>query len=69
MNERKYVLGVFKRMRGREKLHLLAMLAPAIISKRAYSRARGIFLKRINAGGLPLLNELLLEFAGAEIVR
>jgi hypothetical protein len=65
----RYILGIFWRLRGRKKLQLVALFGAAAVSKRAYAKARRIFLARINAGGLLLLNELLLQYGGAEIAR
>lgn len=39
------------------------------VSKRARRRARNIFLNYINDAGLPLLNELLLNYSGAALKR
>jgi hypothetical protein len=65
----RYILGIFWRLRGRKKLQLVGLFGAAAVSKRAYAKARRIFLARINAGGLLLLNELLLQYGGAEIAR
>lgn len=47
----------------------LFLMTGGAVSKRARRRARNIFLKYINDAGLPLLNELLLNYSGPALKR
>jgi hypothetical protein len=47
----------------------LFLMTGGAVSKRARRRARNIFLNYINDAGLPLLNELLLNYSGAALKR
>jgi len=63
MDEKKYVVGTFQRLQKR-KLAKLAVTAPgAVISRRARKKGKAIFLDTINGGGLPMLNDLILQMA------
>ena len=46
---------------------MLAWFPLSVISRRAYRRLRSVFINEINAGGLPLLNQMVLETSGFEI--
>lgn len=60
---------VFQRMRRRTKLRAALLLILSKVSTKAQSLLRSIFLERINIGGLVLLNELVIENSGREIVE
>ena len=47
----------------------LFLITGGAVSKRARRRARSIFLNYINDAGLPLLNDLLLNYSGPAIKR
>lgn len=47
----------------------MLLLLLSALSKRAEKNVRSIFINCINAGGLKLLNEILLDNAGKEIVQ
>lgn len=67
MDEKKYVLGTLKRLEKR-KIAKLAITAPsAVVSKRMRKKAKASVLETINDGGLPMLNELILEMAAKGI--
>lgn len=61
--------GIFARLRKRTKTRALLLLLLSSISKRAGKKVRGIFIACINEGGLKLLNEILIDNAGKEIVQ
>jgi len=46
----------------------LAWLALSNFSRRAEKKVRSIFIDRINGGGLSLLNELVVDYSGKEII-
>lgn len=67
MDEKKYVVGTFQRLQKR-KIAKLAVTAPTtVVSRRMRNKAKGVFLDTINSGGLPLLNELILQMAAKGI--
>jgi len=50
------------------QLHAVAMLFLSTFSRRAEAKVRAMFIDRINGGGLSLLNELVVDYSGKEIV-
>ena len=46
----------------------MAWLFLSNFSRRAEKRVRAIFIDRINGGGLSLLNELVIDYSGKEII-
>ncbi|EWM29020.1 Tyrosine-protein phosphatase family, C-terminal domain protein [Nannochloropsis gaditana] len=64
-----YQRGVFKRLAKRKKAAALFLITGGAVSKRARRRARSIFLNYINDAGLPLLNDLLLNYSGPALRR
>lgn len=68
MNTRRIMWGTFKRFKKRTKLSLLPLTLISIFSKRAKQRLRSLFINKLNGGGLSLLNEILLDSGGHEIV-
>eukprot|EP00903_Cladosiphon_okamuranus_P008461 g8129.t1 len=69
IDESIYKKGVFQRLRRRHQAAVLALAPATMVSRRCKQKARSIFLKEINAGGLVLLNELLLQYSGDGINR
>jgi len=69
MNESLYKKGVISRLGNRQKAAAVMYLAGAVVSTRAYKRARSLVLKKVNEGGLGLLNELLLSKSGKGVCR
>ena len=67
IDESVYQKGVFRKLSKRKKAAALFLLTGGAVSKRAKRRARSIFIKFINESGLPLLNELLLQYAKGPI--
>ena len=67
MNEFKYVKGTLKKLRKRDLAKAVLKSPGALVSKRIRSNIKGVFLKEINEGGLPMLNELVLSMAGPGI--
>jgi hypothetical protein len=61
MNEMKYVKGTLTKVRKRDLAKAIIKSPGAIVSKRVRSSCKDVFLNKINAGGLPLLNEFLLK--------
>lgn len=68
MNELKYVRGTLSKLRKRDIAKTIIRSPTTIISKSARENIKKPFLDEINAGGLPMLNELLLRF-GAPGIR
>lgn len=67
MDEKKYVVGTFQRIQKR-KIAKLAVTAPTtVVSRRMRSKAKKVFLDAINGGGLPMMNELILQMAAKGI--
>ena len=52
----------------RAKFQALAWLFLSNFSRRAEKKVRAIFIDRINGGGLSLLNELVVDYSGREII-
>ncbi|TFJ88031.1 hypothetical protein NSK_000385 [Nannochloropsis salina CCMP1776] len=69
IDESIYQRGVFKRLAKRKKAAALFLITGGAVSKRARRRARSIFLNYINDAGLPLLNDLLLNYSGPALRR
>lgn len=67
MNELKYVRGTVSKVRKRDIAKVLIKSPGAIVSKRVRSSIKEPFLKEINGGGLPMLNELLLKYGAPGI--
>lgn len=63
MDERKYLLGTLQRLRKRTVSKLLLTSPAALASKRARARSKAEVMEFINDGGLPMLNELILQMA------
>jgi len=61
IDESIYKRGVFKRMHAGKKIKAAAYFAVS------YTRARKYFIDYINRAGLPLLNELILDYGGPSI--
>jgi len=68
MNEMKYVKGTLSKVRKRDLAKAIIKSPGAIVSKRVRSSCKDVFLSRINAGGLHMLNELMLKY-GAPGIR
>lgn len=47
----------------------VGLYALSKFSRRANKKVRGMFIDRINTGGLALLNELVVDSSGREIVE
>lgn len=62
MNELKYVKGTVSKVRKRDIAKILIECPGALVSKRVRGHIKEPFLKKINDGGLPMLNELVLKF-------
>ncbi|CAM9557151.1 unnamed protein product [Sphacelaria rigidula] len=69
IDESIYKKGVFQRLRRRHKAAVMALAPATMVSRRCTKKAKEIFMKEINAGGLVLLNELLLQYSGEGINR
>lgn len=67
MSESLIKKGIFGRFRKRVKFLVMLTAPIAIFSRRAYKRMKSIFINDINKGGLPLLNEMMLESSGKAI--
>lgn len=67
MNELKYVRGTLVKLRKRDIAKTIIKSPSTIISKKARDDIKKPFLDEINAGGLPMLNELLLQFGAPGI--
>uniref|UniRef100_A0A7S2NYU5 Tyrosine specific protein phosphatases domain-containing protein n=1 Tax=Leptocylindrus danicus TaxID=163516 RepID=A0A7S2NYU5_9STRA len=67
MDEIKYVRGTLSKLRKRDIAKAVLKSPGAVVSKRVRGNVKSIFLDEINAGGLPLLNELVLKMAGPGI--
>jgi len=61
IDESIYKRGVFKKLSLKKKAKAALYLGVSMV------RARKVFLDYINAAGLPLLNELILDYGGASI--
>ena len=62
MNELKYVKGTVSKVRKRDIAKILIECPGALVSKRVRGHIKEPFLDKINEGGLPMLNELVLKF-------
>ncbi|CAM9714067.1 unnamed protein product, partial [Hapterophycus canaliculatus] len=69
IDESIYKKGVFQRLSRRHKAAVMALAPATMVSRRCTQKARSIFLREINDGGLVLLNELLLQYSGDGINR
>ncbi|GMI21826.1 hypothetical protein TeGR_g10218 [Tetraparma gracilis] len=67
MDEKRYVAGTLQRLTKTSLAKLAAAAPGAIVSRRARARGKKVFLDRINNGGLPLLNDLILQMAAKGI--
>lgn len=67
MSESLIKKGVFSRLKKRNKLKVFLWAPVAAFSRRAYARLKAVFIKEINAGGLPLLNQLVVQSSGYAI--
>jgi hypothetical protein len=67
MNEFKYVRGTLSKVRKRDIARTLLKSPGALLSRRVRSSCKKPFIKEINDGGLPMLNELLLRFGAPGI--
>mmetsp|Transcript_8158 Transcript_8158/g.11757 ORF Transcript_8158/g.11757 Transcript_8158/m.11757 type:complete len:443 (+) Transcript_8158:183-1511(+) len=67
MNEFKYVKGTISKVRKRDLAGTVLKSPAALLSKRARDNIKAPFLDKINDGGLPMLNELLLRFGAPGI--
>ncbi|KAL9191597.1 hypothetical protein ACHAXT_001303 [Thalassiosira profunda] len=67
MNELKYVRGTLSKLRKRDIAKTIMKSPTTIVSKAARENIKEPFLKEINGGGLPMLNELLLRFGAPGI--
>lgn len=59
--------GVFTRLKKRNMLKVFLWAPIAAFSRRAYARMKSVFIKEINAGGLTLLNQLVVQSSGFAI--
>ena len=60
--------GTLKKLRKRDVAKAVLKSPGAIISRRVRTNIKSVFLKEINEGGLPMLNELVLRMAGPDTV-
>lgn len=67
MNEFKYVRGTLGKVRKRDIATTIMKSPGALVSRRVRANVKKPFLDRINDGGLPMLNELLLRYGGPGI--
>mmetsp|Transcript_16878 Transcript_16878/g.25532 ORF Transcript_16878/g.25532 Transcript_16878/m.25532 type:complete len:417 (+) Transcript_16878:151-1401(+) len=67
MNEFKYVRGTLSKVRKRDIARTVLKSPGALVSKRVRNSVKEPFLDKINDGGLPMLNELLLRFGAPGI--
>jgi len=67
MNELKYVKGTVSKVRKRDIAKLIIECPGALVSKRVRGHIKKPFLDEINGGGLPMLNELLLQYGAPGI--
>lgn len=63
MDERKYVIGTLQRLRKRTISKLLFTSPAALTSKRVRAKSKKMVVETINDGGLPMLNELIIQMA------
>lgn len=67
MNELKYVKGTVSKVRKRDIAKVIIESPGALVSKRVRGHIKKPFLDEINGGGLPMLNELLLQYGAPGI--
>jgi hypothetical protein len=67
MNEFKYVRGTVTKVRKRDIAKAIIKAPGALLSKRIWTSLKKPFITEINAGGLIMLNELLLRFGAPGI--
>lgn len=67
IDELKYFKGTLRKLSKRDKVKALVQLPGAIVSRRVRHRVKDVFLTEINGGGLPMLNELLLQMGAPGI--
>jgi protein tyrosine/serine phosphatase len=67
MNEFKYVRGTLSKVRKRDIARTVLKSPGALVSRRVRNSVKEPFLDKINDGGLPMLNELLLRFGAPGI--
>ena len=67
MNELKYIKGTVSKVRKRDIAKLIIECPGALVSKRVRGHIKKPFLDEINGGGLPMLNELLLQYGAPGI--
>ena len=67
MNEFKYVRGTVSKVRKRDIARSILKSPGALLSRRVRSSVKKPFLQKINDGGLPMLNELLLRYGAPGI--
>jgi hypothetical protein len=68
MNEFKYVRGTLSKVRKRDLARTVLKSPGALVSRRVRDAVKEPFLDKINDGGLPMLNELLLRFGAPGIM-
>lgn len=68
MSESLIKKGVFFRLRKRVRAKAIGLVALSAFSRRAGKKVRNIFIDTINNGGLSLLNELVIDASGNEII-
>lgn len=67
MNEFKYVRGTLGKVRKRDIAKTIIKSPGALVSRRLRANVKKPFLDKINSGGLPMLNELLLRYGAPGI--
>ena len=67
INELKYVKGTVSKVRKRDIAKVLIECPGALVSKRVRGHIKKPFLDEINGGGLPMLNEMILNFGAPGI--
>jgi hypothetical protein len=69
MSESLIKKGVFFRFRKMIRFKAVGLFILSMLSRRAEKKVRGIFLDKINVGGLSFLNELVVDASGPEIIE
>jgi len=69
MSESLIKKGVFFRLQKRNRAKAIGLYLLSAFSRRANKNVRSMFLDRINKGGLRLLNELVVDTSGADLVK
>lgn len=69
MSESLIKKGVFMRFRKRIRFKAASFFMLSLLSRRAEKKVRSIFIDTINGGGLSLLNELVVDASGDEIMQ